>query len=193
MKKLYTNIFIILTAIFSSAAFTYISSSIIKTHAAPKSEQAIASQSSNAGKGQLNADFHRSAVATFVQSLVSVADKEKDGIGEQVRVIAQQQNASSDVVSEEITSVENRGKIKTFLFGSDYKNLGALRSQMVQTRNRIAQLTRLVDKTTVEEDKTTLEEQIKSLEQEQTKINDFIAVNETKFSLFGWAVKLFNK
>lgn len=143
-------------------------------------------------RGLINAEAHRSAVANFVQNLLSVADRE-GGIGQQVRVIAQQQNDSKEKAAEAIDKVENRSKIKTFLIGSDYKNLGALRSEMVKTRNNIDQLKRLVDKTTIEDDKTTLKNQITALEQEQTNINDFITQNESKFSLFGWVAKLLNK
>lgn len=141
-------------------------------------------------KGQVTAESHRSTVATAVQNLLAVADRE-GGIGQQVKVIAQQQNDAKDKTANEITAVESRSSIKTFFFGSDYKNLGALRSQMVQTRNQIDQLKRLADKADNEQDKTDLQTQIQTLEQEQTNINNFITTNESKFSLFGWAVKLF--
>jgi hypothetical protein len=141
-------------------------------------------------RGQANAESHRSVVANFVHSLLAVADRE-GGIGQQVRVIAQQQNDNKNKTSEEITTIENRSKIKTFFFGSDYKNLGDLRSQMVQTRNQIAQLTRLVDKADNDQDKTELQSQIQNLNQEQVNIDNFITQNENRFSLFGWAVKLF--
>jgi len=94
-------------------------------------------------------------------------------------------------VAESIDKVEKRSKIKTFFFGSDFKNLGDLRSQMVQTRNQIAQLTRLVDKAENDQDKTELQSQIQVLNKEQASIENFITQNENKFSLFGWAIKLF--
>lgn len=143
-------------------------------------------------KGQVTAQEHRSTVATFVQSLLAVADRE-GGIGQQVKVIAQQQNASKEEVAVSIDKVEKRGKLKTFFIGSDYKNLGDLRSQMVQTRNQVDQLKRLADKATTDQDKTELQTQIQALEQQQANIDTFITQNESKFSLFGWAVKLFNK
>lgn len=143
-------------------------------------------------KGQFNAELHRSAVATFVQSLLAVADRE-GGIGQEVKVIAEQQNETKDRASDLINAVENRNKVKTFFIGTSYKNLGELRSQMVQTRNQIDQLKRLADKAENEGDKTELQSQIQVLEQEQTNINNFITSNESKFSLFGWAVKLFRK
>ncbi|MFH0969166.1 MAG: hypothetical protein V1804_01525 [Patescibacteria group bacterium] len=143
-------------------------------------------------KGQVNAESHRSTVANFVQSLLVVADRE-GGIGQQVKAIAQQQNDSKEKVAGEITAVESRSKIKTFFIGSDYKNMGDLRSQMVQTRNRIEQLKRLADKAENDQDKAELQTQIQTLEQEQANIDNFIIQNENKFSLFGWAVKLFSK
>lgn len=142
--------------------------------------------------GEINSETHRSVVATFVQDLLSVADR-NTGIGESVKVIAQEQNDSENQVADKINTIENRSKVKTFFIGSDYKNLGALRSEMVKTNNRTDQLKRLVDKTTNTEDKTTLQNQITALEQEQTKINDFITQNESKFSLFGWVSKFFTK
>lgn len=142
-------------------------------------------------KKQDNAELHRSAVATFVQSLLTVADRE-GGIGQQVRTIAQEQNNLKDRAADIIYAVENRNKVKTFFIGTSYKNLGELRSQMVQTRNQIEQLKKLMVEAN-DQDKTELQNQIQLLEQEQTKINDFIVQNESKFSLFGWAVKFFRK
>jgi hypothetical protein len=142
--------------------------------------------------GQINAQEHRSAVANFVQNLLQVADRE-GGIGQQVRVIAQDQNQSSETTVQAMEQVQSRGRVMTFFFGPDYKNLGTLRSEMVQTRNRLAQLNRLVDSAQSESDKTELQNQIQTLEQEQTKIEDLISSKEDQFSLFGWLVKLFNK
>jgi len=142
---------------------------------------------------QVNGAEHRSTVSTFVQSLLNVADREQGGIGEEVKAIAQAQNDTKDKVADAIDKIQNRSKTKTFLIGTDYKNIGQLRSEMVKTGNQIDQLNRLVDKTTSEENKTALQGQIQTLEQEQQKIEDFLKTNESKFSLFGWFVKLFNK
>ncbi len=140
-------------------------------------------------QGQINAEQHRSTVANFVQSLLQVADRE-GGIGKQVRVIAQQQNDSDATTTKAIEKIQSRSKIKTFLIGSDYKNLGALRSEIVQTRNRIEQLNRAIQNAT---NTAEIQAQIQTLEQEQTKIDNFIKEQEGKFSLFGWLAKMFNK
>ncbi|MFA6189919.1 MAG: hypothetical protein WC711_00165 [Candidatus Staskawiczbacteria bacterium] len=141
---------------------------------------------------QINAEQHRSSVANFVQSLLQVADRE-GGIGEQVKAIAQQQNQAVDATVQAVEKVQIRSKIKTFFFGSDYKNLGTLRSEVVQTSNRLEQLNKLMENIQNEGDKTELQNQIQILEQEQKKLEDFIKTNESKFSLLGWFVKLFNR
>ncbi|MDD2647035.1 MAG: hypothetical protein PHV78_03665 [Patescibacteria group bacterium] len=142
--------------------------------------------------GQITAEAHRSAVANFVQNLLQTADR-NGGIGQQVRIIAQQQSDSVTSTAATIKKIQDRNKIKTFLIGSDYKNLGALRSDIVQTRNRLDQLNRLIDSTNSTATKTTIQEQINTLEQEQTQLNNFVKTQENKFSLFGWLVKLFTK
>lgn len=140
-------------------------------------------------KGQLNAQTHRSEVATFVKSLLDVADREA-GIGQQVRVIAQQKAEIEEQVAQEVEAVEKRGSLKTFFLGTDYKNLGQLRKQNVQTRNQIAQLSRLIVKAETEEGRLALQTQIDALKLQQEGMDAFIVQNESKFSLFGWANKL---
>ena len=145
-----------------------------------------------AKSGQVNAEQYRSNVANSVQALLQVADRE-GGIGTQVRTIAQQQNQSASTTIQAMEKVQTRNKIKTFFIGSDYKNLGSLRSEMVQTRNRLEQLNSLMENVQNEGDKTELQNQVQTLEQEQTKIENFIKAQEGKFSLFGWFARLFNK
>ena len=140
---------------------------------------------------QFNGAAHRSAVASFVQNLLNVADKEQGGIGQEVKAIAQAQNDNLDKEVAEIDKINNRSKTKTFLIGTDYKNIGMLRSNMVKTQNQIDQLNRLLDKTTSTETKAELQAQILVLTPEQQKIDDFIKANESKFSLLGWLVKIF--
>ena len=157
--------------------------------AAAKNATSVANSANNQ-TGQINATEHRSTVANFVQTLLEASSSMEGGIGQQVKVIAQQQNDSEATTTKAIEKINSRNKIKTFLIGSDYKNLGALRSEIVQTRNRIDQLNRVIQNAT---DTAEIQTQIQTLEQEQTKIDNFIKAQEGKFSLFGWLVKMFNK
>lgn len=144
-------------------------------------------------EGRINAEQHRSAVGNFVQGLLKAASSTENAIGQQVRVIAQQQNQSASTTIQAMEKIQTRNKVKTFFLGSDYNNLGALRSEMVQTRNRLEQLNKLMENIRNEGDKTELQNQIQALEQEQTKIENFIKTQEGKFSLFGWVLRLFAK
>lgn len=142
--------------------------------------------------GQLTAESHRSSVATFVRSLLKVADRER-GIGAQVRVIAKAQSDSASTSAEAITKVQKRSALQTFFLGNDYKNLGTLRSEIATTTNNVAQLKDLLAKATSAADKAELSAQIQVLEDSQAKMQAFVNAQENVFNLFGWFAKLFLK
>jgi len=104
---------------------------------------------------------------------------------------AEDQAASEDVIVETVEAVDKRGKIKTFLVGSDYKNLGQLRSELVKNRNQIRKLTRLIATVQDPEPKAGLDAQLDSLMTERQGIIGFVQEKESSFSLFGWLAKLF--
>jgi hypothetical protein len=142
-------------------------------------------------KGQVKAEAHRSAVATFVKSLLEVADRE-GGIGAEVRAVAKAQQDSASTTAEAIAKVESKGKWSTFFFGSDYTSLGELRNELVTTQNNIDKLKKLADKAWYIGDRTELEAQAKALEESKVEITAFIDAHEDTFSLLGWAAKWFS-
>jgi len=139
----------------------------------------------------IDSEQHRNVTTNFVKGLLNIASRSASGIGEQVKVVAQEQEKDEDKIVNQIDAVQKRSKIKTFLIGTDYKNVGALRSEMVQTKNRIDQLTKLMGQTTNATDKAALQTQITAMEVEQTNTETFLETNESTFSLFGWMRKLF--
>lgn len=141
--------------------------------------------------GQLTAEAHRSSVAAFVRSLLSVANRE-GGIGAQVRVVAQSQMDSASTSARAMMNIENRSKVKTFFLGSDYKSLGQLWSETVVTQNNIATLETLRDSATSAEAKAELSAQIEVLEDTQADLEAYVEAHEDSFSLFGWFVKWFS-
>lgn len=130
-------------------------------------------------------------MANYVQTLLNASDRLEKVIGEEVRLIAQQQNQSVSTTLEAMEKIQNRSKIKTFLLGTDYKNLGALRSEMVQTRNRIDQISRSLLISRDATDTAAIESQMMEMEKELEKMENFVREQEGKFSLFGWLLKLF--
>lgn len=142
---------------------------------------------------QINGEKHRNTISTFVKNVLNVANRDGNGIGEQVRNIARSQDESKEKIAEAIDKVNKRNMLKTFLIGTDYKNIGQLRSEMVKVDNDLEKLSELLAQTTNVDDKASLQVEIQKLTEQEQKINNFIKNNESKFSLFGWFVKLFNK
>ncbi|OGY43500.1 MAG: hypothetical protein A3J62_04165 [Candidatus Buchananbacteria bacterium RIFCSPHIGHO2_02_FULL_38_8] len=143
-------------------------------------------------KGKAVSAEHRSRVAEVVQQLTAVANQDEN-IGEEVSQVAQAENEAREKVATIIEKIETRGKFKTFLLGTDYKNIGALRSELVTTANHIERLSKALERTIDEEVKAELNAQITALEEAKTKVESFIQTNESKFSLLGWLVKFFNR
>src|SRR3989344_5584756 len=107
--------------------------------------------------------------------------------------VAEEQNDSKERVAKAVEEVQKRSKINIFIFGPDFKNIGKIRSEIVQTENRIEKLNKLLTgtSTTTISASTTLE--VENLRIEQEKLNNFVIENENVFSLLGWFVKLFSK
>ena len=139
----------------------------------------------------LQAEDHRNAVADVVLELKEVAGKDEN-IGEEVREVAKAQEDSSNDSADAIEKVENRNGFVTFLFGTDYKNIGILRSEIVTTENSIDRLTKARNRATSAEVKIDLDVQIEALQAEKAELENFVETNEDKFSILGWLVKLLN-
>ena len=174
----------------SSAAQAREHGNATSTEARDNEDNATSTDANENDNDEFTAESHRSTVAAFVHSLLDVADRE-DGIGAQIRIIAQAQNDEASTSAEAITKVRHKGAFSTFLFGSDYTSLGQLRSEMVTTQHNIDQLKSLLTQATNNTDKAELAAQIKVLEDSQVKLNAFITTHENSFSLFGWFARMF--
>ena len=119
--------------------------------------------------------------------------REEKGLSqEKLAGLAEDQEAIQDEVIGAVEKIEKQNKAKVFLLGTDYKNLGQLRSTMVQNRNQIRQLIQLMDQVEDGENKLALQEQLSTMMEERTGIVALIEENESSFSLFGWAFRLMN-
>ncbi len=140
--------------------------------------------------GQSRAAEHRSAVATFVQALLETADRAW-GVGSEVREVAQSQNDSASTTEAAMKAVEGRGGLKTFLVGTDWENVGALRSELARGSADVARLEAAKERATDPSVQADLEKQIEALKDTQADLQEFVEEHEGKFSLFGWLTKLF--
>lgn len=140
-------------------------------------------------QGESNAQIFTTKLGEVAENLKKAADKEADKgnaeVSEQIRSVATQQIQAQAQISQAIEKVETRGKAQTFFFGEDYKNLGQLRSEIVQNRDEIRRLIQALTRTKTKEGKA-LGADLATLLQEQERLKSVIANREGKFSLFGW-------
>lgn len=147
-------------------------------------------------KGETNGQVHKEKIRNTVENLNQVATQEKAAgnvkTSNKLQQVIQEQEQTQEQTANAIDQVENRGKIKTFLLGTDYKNLGQLRSSLVHNRNQIRKLTQAMAQVQNEGDKALLQTQLETLMQERERIKDVIATNENSFSLLGWVSRFLN-
>lgn len=136
--------------------------------------------------------MHSSIVSHVVNELNKIAERD-GGIGKELKDVAKEQNELKEKTVEAVKKIENRSGLKTFFMGTDYKNLGMLRSVTVTIDNHINRLMRAKERAINPATVADVEEEILLLQAEKTSLETFIKDNEDKFSIFGWFVKLFNK
>lgn len=154
-----------------------------------------------ADKSDINSGFkglersmeRRSTVATAVQEIIKATEDNKGGIGEQVRVIAQNQNANQNEVEDKIEKVENRNAFSKFLFGVSYGELKNAKKILENSKEEITALEELKDKITDKKDLEVINSQIEAIKKVITDTELEIESSDDNFSLLGWMFKLFNK
>ena len=132
----------------------------------------------------------RSEVANAVQAMLQVADR-NGGIGQQVRVIAQNQNQNQTKLEQNIVNIQSRGGFTKFFIGPNYREIKDAQKTLEQNREQIRQLNQVRIQLSNEGDQQQLAEQIKILEQANQEIETLLSNAQSGFSLFGWMNKLF--
>lgn len=152
-------------------------------------------QNTNTGQGEglqtrnQNAIENMSEVAKQVQLLLQI--RTSDGIGEQVRLIAQEQNQAQEQIQEQVNKLNSKTKLARFLTGTDYGAIKSLMQQFEQNQLRIQQLEELQNQLSNQGDITKVQETIQALIQENTSLQELVAAEEKTFGLFGWLFKFF--
>lgn len=143
------------------------------------------------GNGYLAAEAHRSSVVAFSDSLMQVASQVgAQDIGGEIRAIAEEQRSAEATATEAIEKITARGPLRSFLFGSDYTNLGILKSQIVRTESHINELNTLLSEGLDSFTRAVLETQIGTLKRDQANVEQFMTAHDTTNGLFGWFTHL---
>ena len=133
------------------------------------------------------AQARMSQVAKAVENLTRVAERvENQGIGTQIRTIAQTQSENCDLINKAIDQAQTRSAFAYFFAGANYSELKNVQTLMEQNRVQIQELEKLMAQVTVEADKLEIANQIIVLQNQQTQLQDQLQVLTSRFSLFGW-------
>lgn len=134
----------------------------------------------------------RSMVANAVQQMLQVAERNQ-GVGKQIRTIAQTQEKNINSLEDKMTKVQNRGRLKKFFLGPDYKNINSIEAMIVNHDQRLMELKELVPQITDEDDLKNIQEQIMIMENVSKELKNQTKDTTKGFSLFGWVYKMFTK
>lgn len=143
-------------------------------------------------KGQSVKQQRRSQVANAIQNMIRISEK-NEGIGEQVRVIAQNQNRIHIDLEKNLEKIQERSRVMNFLVGPNYKAINQAKKIMTENKEQIQQLKEVKQQLQNELDVEELAEQIKQLEQVQIDAENDLKNVKKGFSLFGWLNKLLNR
>jgi len=133
-----------------------------------------------------------SLVAQKVEELLA-SKEDQGGIGQQVKVIAQQQKQAQQEIKGQLDKLESRKGLMKKLFGPNLKAIKNLNRQMEQNQLRIEQLQQLQTEVVNQADQTQIEEAVQALVEQNTALQDQILFEEQAGSLFGWLAELLAK
>lgn len=201
-KKLpfFFSFFVSLFLVFSNAVFlekTINGGNVLGANTKSKNEK-IKKSVNNSGKKNLNnkkdVKEHVSRVKNTTLEIKRVAKMEREVGNVEVsdEIIKSADNISFSSVDNisSLEKIENRPAWKSFLLGPDYKNLGKIRSNLVQTRNQIRKIEKTLESNVDSENNSALRSRLRELEQERLRIHNYIDEKDDDFSLFGWLAKL---
>jgi len=145
-----------------------------------------------APQGKSNANLHKVNIDTVVENLEEIAEEEvveDPEVEEDIGEVAEDEEEVQEEVTDAIIAIESRNKFKKFLVGTDYKNLGQLRKNLVHNRNQVRKLNKAIEGVEEGEERGALEEQLTTLTQERERVKTVIEENEEGFSILGWIFK----
>jgi hypothetical protein len=135
---------------------------------------------------------HMSIVAQKVEALLADTTMQ-GGIGQQVKVIAQEQKMAQVQLRTELEKVDDRGGLLKSIVGPDFKALKNMQQEVEQNQLRIEQLTLLQNQLTNQADIDQVQEMIRVLTEQNISLQDRVSLEEQSGSMLGWLFKLFAK
>ena len=129
----------------------------------------------------------RSEVANAVEQLIRTAAQiENNGIGDQIRLVAQTQTKNQDKIGQSIDKAETRSGFAKFFIGANYKELKLAKQTIEENQNQIKELEQIMTQLINDAEIIAIANQIIVLQQIQFELKDQIGELSSGFSLFGW-------
>lgn len=141
--------------------------------------------------GSERSQERRSEVANAVHELLQVADR-TGGIGEQIRIIAQNQNKTQEDLENSLVKIESRSKFTKFFIGPNYSEISRGLKLLEQNLEQIKELDKIKTKLMNETDKQNIALQIQNLEKVNEELKNSLGIAKKGFSLFGWISRIFS-
>jgi len=139
-----------------------------------------------------NAGSRSSEVAKAVQNMLEVANRTSDpSIGEQIRVIAREQNQAEDSANKAMDKIQARSNVTKLLIGENYGQMKEVKRIMEQNQQRVRELQQIMTKLDSEADKTEIQNQINVLELQNLSLANQLQDEGAGFTLFGWLIRWF--
>ena len=127
----------------------------------------------------------RSRVANTVQEIEKIANRNQS-IGNQIRVIAQNQNKIQEEAENALQTAQKRGNFSRFLIGPNYGQLKTVEDRLENHNQNLTELKELSDQIENEEDSLLLDQQINIMEEIKIELEEAVSEDQKGFSLFGW-------
>lgn len=150
-----------------------------------KSDVSIANRGATASE-------HLSIVAQQVDNLLSFPDR-RGGIGDQVRVIAEEQEQIQERVRESLEQLENRPRFMVKLFGPNYQAISRLQATIEQNEQLVEELLILQENALYPAEKEDLGSAITALEQQNTLLFQQIQLSSGDNGFLGWVFRFFSQ
>lgn len=116
----------------------------------------------------------------------------KGGIGQQVKVIAQDQEKAQNQIKSDFEGLTSQGSIAKLFFGSDKKLIKSLDQKLDQNKLMVQQLEQLKLETKNEGELQQLQETIDLMIYQNTSLQNTITKEKTINGMFGWLINMFN-
>ncbi|MBU1558074.1 hypothetical protein KKC45_03870, partial [Patescibacteria group bacterium] len=139
-----------------------------------------------------NAELRRSRIANSVQEMEMIATRNQ-GVEEQIRVIAQNQNQIQEDVEEALQTAQKRGGFAKFFVGPNYGQLKDIETRLENHTQNLAELKNLREQIMISADKELIDQQIAVMEKVKAELEEAVNQEKKGFSLFGWLNRIISK